>query len=196
MDVRSDMDYHQSQRTPMSKRKRLIESVRRKFRSKSKDRNQNLRNLSRSQPNISNGSHSSYVALDEYDHEPMGFHSRSYHAERDSFDRTDDYSSMTLVRSRSQSRNTRGTLEKQKSVVSSGSSVSPPGSRKFTEHESLTQQSSLSDASLTPPGSGSQFHLTNPPHRSSEDMELEDKEENDSAIEVVETSSNTQEVSD
>ena len=183
MDIRSETDYRSGQRTPVSRRKKFFESFRRKFRSKSKDRNQNVKNLSRSQPNIVHSTPNSYVDLDEYDHEPSGYHPKSFHSERDSFDGRFNDPSLTPVRSRSQSQNTRAALEKQTSEFSSTSytSESPVRLRK------LPQQSSFSDTSLTPPGSRSQSQ----PYTSGEDW---DREENDSAIEVVEVSQNTHEV--
>ena len=191
MDVRSETDYRSGQRTPVSRRKKFFESFRRKFRSKSKDRNQNVKNLSRSQPNILHSTPNSYVDLDEYDHEPSGYHSRLYHSERhhserDSFDDRFNDPTVTPVRSRSQSQNTRTALKKQTSEFSSTSynSESPVTHRKFP------QQSSFSDTSLTPPpGPRTQSQ----PYTSGEDW---DREENDSAIEVVEVSQNTQEVGD
>ena len=198
MDVRSESDYRSGQRTPVSRRKKFFESFRRKFRSKSKDRNQNVKNLSRSQPNILHSTPNSYVDLDEYDCEPSGYHARTYHSERhhserDSFDDRFNDPTSRPVRSRSQSQNTGTALKKQTSEFSSTSynSESPVTHRKFP------QQSSFSDTSLTPPpGSRTQsqpYTSGEQPYTSGEDW---DQEENDSAIEVVEVSQNTQEVGD
>ena len=197
MDIRAETDSRSGQRTPMSRRKKFFESFRRKFRSKSKDRNQNVtKNLSRSQPNILHSTPNSYVDLNEYDHEPSGYHSRPYHSERDSFDGRFDDSALTPVRSRSQSQNTRTALKKQASEFSSTSynHESP------VRHRKLPQQSSLSDSSMTPPPvsrTQSQRYTSGEsgeqPYTSGEDW---DRDENDSAIEVVEVSQNTQEVGD
>ena len=184
MDVRSVDDSPQS----ISKRKKFFNSFRRKFRSgKTKDRNENLKHLSRSQPNILHSTpNSEYMNL-EYDHEPSAFR-RTYQTDRDSFDRSLTNTSVTPVRSRSQSQNTRPSLTQQTSDYST-SSMTPPRVRTLPQHASLQQQSSFSDASLTPPRSRSQSQHASLPRTSSEEW---DREENDSAIEVVEISQNTQ----
>ena len=177
MDVASLTESHQS----VSRRRRFFNSFRRRFRGsdKTKDKNENLKkSLSQSQPNILHSTpNTNYVELD---YEPSIYRS-TY---QDSF----DADSLTPPRTRSMSQHN---TSHQTSDL--GSESTPPRLRSRSQYPNLQQQASFSDGSNSPPRSRSQSQHASLPFTSSEEYDRDEKEENDSAIDVIEISpKNTQ----
>ena len=166
-----------------SRRRRFFDSVRKKFASsgnKSKDKNENLKkSLSQSQPNIMHSTpDSNYVDLE---YEPSVFRS-SYR--QDSF----DAGTVTPPRTRSLSQH----ASRQMSDFDNESTPSHTRTKSDSLYQSFQQQASFSDGSITPPKSRSQSQHASLPITSSEEYDREEKEENDSAIDVIELSQDTQ----